>query len=168
MHVFYAIIDNTIDLKCLTLHKGIEYGCKLQLISKNTRTVNINFITEVYYASHRLKPLMAYVNDKRVQLDSKKSRHKTVHSIDLTLHDEVTHMLVCSSMDADLIERYYANIYLDFDNNVYIVKDKNYTKAVIEYPCKFRRCIDSESDDENEDNVAERENNNDSDSDDHV
>lgn len=43
---------------------------------------------------------------------------------------------------------YYANICLDFDNNVYTVKDKNYTNAVIKYPvvCNFRRYSESESD----------------------
>lgn len=79
MYVFYAVIDNTIDLECLTLHKGVKYGCKLQLISKNTKTVNIKCITEVYYSDHLLKPLIAYVNDKLIQLDRKKLRYKIVY-----------------------------------------------------------------------------------------
>ncbi|SNB49762.1 CPXV020 protein [Cowpox virus] len=172
MHVFYAVIDNTIDLECLTLHKGVEYGCKLQLISKNTKTVNIKCITEVYYSDHLLKPLMAYVNDKLIQLVRKKLRHKMVYSIDLTLYDEVTNMLVCSNMDPDLIDRYYANICLDFDNNVYTVKDKNYSNAVIEYPvvCNFRRYSESDSDSDSDvDDRAElHKRNNDSDSDDYT
>ncbi|QED21232.1 putative host range protein [Borealpox virus] len=168
MHVFHAVIDNTINLKCLTLHKGVEYGCKLQLISKNTKTVNIKYITEVYSGSP-LKPLMAYVNDELIQLVRKKLHYKIVYSIDLTLYDEVTNMIVCSNMDPVLIDRYYSNICLDFDNNVYTVKDKNYTNAVVEYPvCNFRRY--SESDNENDVNdMAElQKNNNDSDSDDYT
>ncbi len=71
--MFYAVIDNTIDLEFLTLYTGSRIWCKSQLISKNTKTVNIKRITEVYYYSdHLLKPLIAYVNDKLIQLDRKK------------------------------------------------------------------------------------------------
>lgn len=63
---------------------------------------------------------------------------------------------------------YYANICLDFDNNVYTVKDKNYTNAVIEYPVVYNFRRYSESDSDVDDRAELHKRNNDSDSDDYT
>ncbi|AOP31702.1 hypothetical protein BI079_gp012 [Volepox virus] len=170
MHVFCGIVDNTIDLKWLTLNKGTEYGCKLRMISKNIKTVNIKFILYVYHSSYRFNNLMAFVNDERVQLDIKQINNRTVYSINLTLLDEVTTMIVCSTMDPTIIDRYYAHINLHFDNNEYIVIDKNYTNAVVVYPvCNFRRYSESESESESDGNSRRNNHSSDySDSDDYL